>query len=190
VLVFVIAGTIADALSMGASGYLAAKSERDVYRYEIAKEREELRLMPEVEREELELIYEAKGMPAAQAQQLAAEVLRDPERALAEKTREELGIREAHTTPLREGWITGSATAVGAFIPVVPFLVLSGPAAVWTSFAVAMLAHFGVGAMRSAFTGRRGLRSGFDMLVVGLGVAGVGYLAGNLVAGWLQGLGG
>jgi VIT1/CCC1 family predicted Fe2+/Mn2+ transporter len=67
--------------------------------------------------------------------------------------------------------------------------VLGGRAAVWTSFAVAMLAHFAVGAMRSAFTGRPGLRSGLDMLAVGLGVAGVGYLAGDLVADWLQGLG-
>jgi predicted membrane protein (TIGR00267 family) len=108
--------------------------------------------------------------------------MRDPERALEEKVREELKIGVAHATPLREGWITGVATAVGAFIPVAPFLVLSGAAAVWVAFAVAMLSHFAVGAARSFFTGRGVFRSGIDMFVVGLGVAVVGYVVGDLVA--------
>lgn len=176
---------LADALSMGASGYLAAKSEQEVYEHEIAMEREEIRLMPEVEEEELALVYEAKGIEAPRARQMAAEVMRDPARALAEKVREELKIGEAHTTPLREGWITGLATAVGAFIPVAPFLVLRSEAAIWTAFALAMVSHFAVGAARSFFTGRSILRSGADMFVVGLGVAGVGYVVGDLVARWL-----
>jgi VIT1/CCC1 family predicted Fe2+/Mn2+ transporter len=82
---------------------------------------------------------------------------------------------------LREGWITGAATAVGALIPVAPFLLLSGPAAIWTSFTISMLSHFGVGGARSFFTGRGVIRSGLDMFVVGLGVAGVGYVVG----GWI-----
>lgn len=177
-----VAGLLADSLSMGSSGYLAAKSEEEVYAHEIAMEAEEIRLMPEVEAEELALLYQAKGIGAEQARQMAQEVIRDPARALAEKVREELKIGEAHTTPVKEGWITGSATAVGAFLPVAPFLVMSGPPAIWTSFALAMVSHFGVGAARSVFTGRGILRSGVDMFVVGLGVAAVGYVVGGLVA--------
>ena len=180
-----VAGAIADALSMGASGYLAAKSEQEVYEHEIAMEREEIRLMPEVEEEELALVYEAKGIEPARARSMAADAMRDPQRALDEQVKEELKIGTAHSTPLKEGWVTGLATVVGAFIPVAPFLVMSGPPAVWTAFAVAMLSHFGVGAARSFFTGRGLFRSGFDMFVVGLGVAGVGYLVGDLVAKWL-----
>ncbi len=177
-----VAGLLADALSMGSSGYLAAKSEQEVYAHEIAMEADEILMMPEVEAEELALLYQAKGIPAAQAHQMAQEVIKDPTRALAEKVREELKIGEAHSTPIKEAWVTGSATAVGAFLPVAPFLVLSGPAAIWTAFAVAMLSHFGVGAARSVFTGRGIFRSGVDMFVVGLGVAAVGYLVGGLVA--------
>jgi len=180
-----VAGMIADALSMGSSGYLAAKSEQEVYAHEIATEREEIRLMPEVEEDELALVYQAKGIEATRARQMAADVMRDPERALEEKVREELKIAEAHATPLKEGWVTGTATAIGAFIPVAPFLVLEGAAAMWTSFALAMLSHFGVGAARSLFTGRGVFRSGIDMFVVGLGVAVVGYVVGDLVAKWL-----
>lgn len=137
--------------------------------------------MPELELEELSLIYQAKGIPADQAGQLATAVMADPERALGEKVREELKIGEATSTPMREGWVTGVSTAFGAFIPVAPLLISSGPWAIWTSFAVAMLSHFGVGAARSFFTGRSVFRSGLDMFVVGLGVAVVGYLVGDWI---------
>jgi VIT1/CCC1 family predicted Fe2+/Mn2+ transporter len=176
-----IAGMAADALSMGASGYLASKSEREVHEHEIAMEREEIRLMPELEREELALLYQARGMTESQAQELAGRIMENPERALQEKVRDELKIGEPASTPMREAWITGTATAVGAFIPVAPFLLSSGEFAIWTSFAISMLAHFGVGAARSFFTGRSVVRSGLDMFFVGLGVAAVGYVVGEWV---------
>lgn len=180
-----VAGVIADALSMGSSGYLAAKSEQEVHAHEIAMERDEIAYMPELERDELALIYETKGMTPANAKALADEALKDPERMLQEKVQAELGISAPVSSPLREGWITGSATAVGALLPVFPFFILRGMPAIVTAFAVAMAAHFLVGAARSVFTGRGLIRSGIDMFVVGLGVAVVGYFAGDWVAGWL-----
>ncbi len=180
-----VAGMIADALSMGSSGYLAAKSEREVYAHEIAMEQEEIRLMPDVEEEEMALLYQAKGIEESQARRMARDVMADPVRALDEQVKEELKIGEAHTTPLREGVITGTATAVGAVIPVAPFLFLDGATAMWVSFGASMLSHFAVGAARSVFTGRGLFRSGFDMFVVGLGVAAVAYYVGDVVAKWL-----
>jgi vacuolar iron transporter family protein len=175
-----VAGLIADALSMGSSGYLAAKSEQEVYAHEIAMERDEVSLMPEVERDELALIYEAKGMTRESAEQLATSVMADPHRMLEEQVREELKIGAPGMSPLREGWVTGLATGLGAIIPVAPFFA-SGTPAIATAFTLAMLSHFLVGAARSIFTGRGVFRSGLDMFVVGLGVALVGYFAG----GWI-----
>jgi VIT1/CCC1 family predicted Fe2+/Mn2+ transporter len=182
VIVAGVAGIIADALSMGSSGYLAAKSEQEVYANEIAMERDEVALMPEVERDELALIYEAKGMSQESAYELATQVMGNPERMLEEQVQEELKIGEPHMSPMREGWVTGSATAVGAFIPVFPFLVWGGTTAVVIAFAISMLSHWIVGAARSVFTGRSVFRSGLDMFVVGLGVAMVGYFVGEWVA--------
>lgn len=182
VIVAGVAGLIADALSMGSSGYLAAKSEQEVYENETAMERDEIALMPEVERDELALIYEVKGMDKAQAHALATQVMADPERMLAEQVQEELKIGGHETSPWNEAWITGSATAVGALIPVFPFLVLQGATAIWLSFGLAMGSHFLVGGARSVFTGRGVIRSGIDMFVVGLGVAVVGYYVGEWVA--------
>jgi VIT1/CCC1 family predicted Fe2+/Mn2+ transporter len=180
-----VAGVIADALSMGSSGYLAAKSEQEVHAHEIAMERDEIAYMPELERDELALIYEAKGMKPENAHALATEALKDPERMLNEKVQAELGITAAGASPLREAWITGSATAVGALLPVFPFFILRGTPAIVTSFLVAMAMHFLVGAARSVFTGRGIVRSGIDMFVVGLGVAVVGYITGDWISGVL-----
>lgn len=177
-----VAGLIADALSMGSSGYLAAKSEQEVYDHEVAMERDEIALMPELEQEELALLYEAKGMSPRAAQELAADAARNPERMLREKAQLELGISGEAASPMREGWITGTATAVGALIPVFPFFITSGMVAIVLSFAFSMFAHFLVGAARSLFTGRGVIRSGIDMFVVGLGVAVAGYYAGEWIS--------
>ncbi|HYN80325.1 MAG TPA: VIT1/CCC1 transporter family protein [Gemmatimonadaceae bacterium] len=178
-----VAGAIADALSMGSSGFLAAKSEREVYDYEIAMEKDEIALMPEIERDELALIYEAKGMDRDLANTLATQIMADPARMLQEQVQEELKIGEQTISPVREGWVTGLATAFGAVIPVFPFFFTSGRLAILISFSVSMLSHFLVGAARSVFTGRSVFRSGLDMFVVGLGVAIVGYYVGDLVGG-------
>lgn len=177
-----VAGLIANALSMGSSGYLAAKSEQEVFANEIAMEKDEIALMPELERDELALIYEAKGMHADQAYALATEVMGDPDRMLAEQVQEELQISPHQDSPMREAWITGSATAIGSLLPVAPFFFFHGQLAIWVSFAIAMGSHFGVGAARSVFTGRGVFKSGIDMFVVGLGVAIIGYYVGEWIA--------
>ncbi len=182
ILISGLAGLFADALSMGSSGFLAAKSEQEVFEHEIAVEREELRLMPDLEEAELTLLYRARGVDAESARRVASELMRDPERALQEKTQLELGIGTRTMSPLREGWITGVATAFGAFIPVAPFLVFSGSVAIVTAIVISMLSHFGVGAARSIFTGRGAFRSGLDMFLVGMGIAILGYFVGENIS--------
>ena len=176
-----VAGAIADALSMGSSGYLAAKSEAEVQAHQIDMERHEMRLMPDLEEEELAVIYEAKGLPPERARETARAMMKDPAQALDAMVREELNIHPAELAPLKDGVVTGTATAIGAFIPIAPFFVMSHGAAVWTSLAISMLAHFAIGAARSLFTGRSVWASGRDMFVVGFGVAAVGYLIGEWI---------
>jgi predicted membrane protein (TIGR00267 family) len=176
-----VAGAIADALSMGSSGFLAAKSEAEVHAHQIQMERHEMQLMPDLEEEELAIIYEAKGLTPERARETAQAMMQDPTQALDAMVREELNIHPAELAPLKDGVITGAATAVGAFIPIVPFLIFEHWTAVWVSLAVSMLAHFAIGAARSLFTGRGIWASGRDMFIVGFGVAAVGYVIGELV---------
>ena len=176
-----VAGAIADALSMGSSGYLAAKSEAEVQAHQIDLERHEMRLMPDLEEEELALIYEAKGLPPDRARETAHAMMQDPSMALDAMVREELNIHPAELAPVKDGVVTGAATAIGAFIPIVPFFVLEHGVAIWTSLAVSMLAHFAIGAARSIFTGRSVWASGRDMFVVGFGVAAIGFAIGEWI---------
>jgi predicted membrane protein (TIGR00267 family) len=180
-----VAGAIADALSMGSSGYLAAKSEAEVQAHQIEMERHEMRLMPDLEEEELALIYQAKGLTPDRARETARAMMKDPSQALDAMVREELNIHPAELAPLKDGIVTGVATAVGAFIPIVPFFAMDHRAAIWTSLVVSMLAHFAIGAARSIFTGRSVWASGRDMFVVGFGVAAIGYVIGEWITRFL-----
>jgi VIT1/CCC1 family predicted Fe2+/Mn2+ transporter len=148
-------------------------------------ERHEMRLMPDLEEDELAVIYEAKGLTPERARETAHAMMQDPTQALDAMVREELNIHPAELAPLRDGVVTGSATAVGAFIPIVPFLTMEFGSAIWASLVVSMSAHFAIGAARSLFTGRSLWASGRDMFVVGFGVAAVGYAIGELVTRFL-----
>jgi len=185
VIISSVAGAIADALSMGSSGYLAAKSEAEVQAHQIEMERHEMRLMPDLEEEELALIYQAKGLTPDRARETARAMMKDPSQALDAMVREELNIHPAELAPLKDGIVTGVATAIGAFIPIVPFFAMNHGAAIWTSLVVSMLAHFAIGAARSIFTGRSVWASGRDMFVVGFGVAAIGYVIGEWITRFL-----
>ena len=180
-----ISGLVASAFSMGASGYLAGQSQLEVDQNEVNTQRAELLLWPEREEAYLATLYQEKGLSVTEAQTAAHRVMSDPEVALRELAREKLGIDEAGESPLREGVLTGLATVFGALVPIVPFFFTGGLLAITISFLISMGAHFLVGAARSTFTGRGWFRSGFDMFVVGLGVAAIGYVIGFLITGIL-----
>ena len=176
-----VAGALADALSMGSSGYLAAKSELEIHAHQIEMERHEMRLMPDLEEDELAVIFEAKGLTREGARDTARAIMQDPVQALDAMVREELNIHPAELAPVKDGFVTGTATAIGAFIPIAPFFVVEHWPAVWMSLAISMLAHFAIGAARSLFTGRSVWASGRDMFLVGFGVAAIGYAIGELI---------
>lgn len=168
VLISGLAGTVASALSMGSGAYLAAKSEREVHDAEIAREREEMRNNMEEEREELELFYELKGLSRAEAQQIVAQLAQNPDEMLQELVQEELGLTAEKTTnPYISALSAGLSTAVGAFIPIIPFFFLTGVAAILAAAIISLLAHFAVGAAKSVITTRSWWSSGLEMTIVG-----------------------
>jgi vacuolar iron transporter family protein len=172
------AGMLAGAFSMAAGEYVSVRSQRELFEREIAKEREELETSPAEEAEELELIYRAKGIPRAQAAQLAAALLSNPESALDTLAREELGLDPSELgSPWGAAGSSFLAFVVGALVPLLPFLLMKGPGALWISAAASGLSLFAIGATLSLFTGRSALWSGLRMLLVG----GVVALATNLI---------
>jgi len=176
ILISGLAGMIASSLSMGAGAYLAVKSEREVYEAEIAREKEEVEENPEEEIEEMSLFYQLQGFTPEESQKMAERLAEQPEQLVQEMAQSELGLSE-HRFPNQ--WKSSASaaisTAVGAFIPIIPFFFMSGIAAVIAAFAISILAHFAVGAAKSLITIRSWWASGLEMTIVGVIEAAVTY---------------
>lgn len=178
-----VAGLFAGALSMAAGEYVSVRSQREMYEYQIALEKEELDEYPEEEAEELALIYHARGMPLDKAREVSTEMMRDPAHALDVLAREELGLNPAS---LGSPWGAAAASflafAGGAFLPLVPILVGVLPARILSFTAgLTLIALFAVGMILSLFTGRSALRGGLRMVLIGAAAGTISYAIGHVL---------
>ena len=179
-----LAGTLASALSMGAGAYLAAKSQREVYESEVTREQKEIEEDPHEELLELELFYQLKGFSPEEARGMAERLQKDPKQFLRTLVHEELGLDAAtFPNPWRSMTSAGVSTAIGGFIPIIPFFFTVGMPAVIASFIISTLAHFVVGASKSLVTTRSWWASGTEMTLVGVLEAGITYGLGVAFAG-------
>ena len=178
-----VAGLLAGAFSMAAGEYISMRVQREVFERLIHLEAHEIGTEPDVEREELARIYEGKGISPELAARLADELMRDPRVALETHAREELGLdpEEGLGSPWAAAGWSFATFAVGATIPLVPFWLGSGNAAVIASALLSLGALFGVGAGMSFVTGRSPLVSGLRMLLIGSAAAAITYGVGTLL---------
>jgi len=171
-----LAGTMASALSMGAGAYLASKSEREVYESEVARERAEIEEDPHEELLELELFYQLKGFSPEESRSMAERIQQEPKQFLRTLVHEELGLsEESFPNPLRATLSATVSTAIGGFIPIIPFFFAVGMPAVVASFVISTVAHFAVGAAKSLVTTRSWWASGTEMTIVGVAEAAITY---------------
>ncbi len=178
-----LSGMIASALSMGSGAYLAAKSEREIYHAELAREREAITMNGAEARELLALYYQVKGLPEEDAFHVVDHIARDPDQMLRALASERLGAsEEALSNPLISATSGAVSTAVGAIIPVIPFFFMQGVPAVIAAAVVSLIAHFAVGASKSLITVRSWWSSGLEMTVVGAVEGAVTYGIGLLMA--------
>jgi VIT1/CCC1 family predicted Fe2+/Mn2+ transporter/demethoxyubiquinone hydroxylase (CLK1/Coq7/Cat5 family) len=176
ILISGLAGMIASSLSMGAGAYLAVKSESEVYEAEIAREKAEVEENPEEEIEEMSLFYQLQGFSAEEAQKMAQRLAESPEQLVQAMAQSELGLSEHRfPNPWKSSASAAISTAIGAFIPIIPFFFMTGLPAVVAAFAVSIVAHFIVGAVKSLITLRSWWGSGMEMTIVGVIEAAVTY---------------
>ena len=177
-----VAGLLAGALSMAAGEYVSVRSQRDMYEYQIALEREELAEYPEEEAEELALIYQARGLEIEQARAMARTLLSRPEQALDVLAREELGLNPDDLgSPLGAAVSSFLAFAVGASLPLLPFFVRGLTHPLWWTIGLTAVALAGIGLALSLFTGRGAWQGALRMLLIGGGAGVVSFLVGRLL---------
>ena len=179
VLISGLAGMLASSLSMGAGAYLAGKSEAEVYEAEISREKAEVEENPEEEIEEMALFYQLQGFSPEESQRMAERLAEQPEQMVQAMAQHELGLSEQHfPNPWKSATSAAISTAIGAFIPIIPFFFMSGIDAVIAAFVISILAHFAVGAVKSLITIRSWWASGLEMTIVGVIEAAVTYSLG------------
>jgi vacuolar iron transporter family protein len=176
ILISGLAGMVASSLSMGAGAYLAVKSEAEVYEAEMAREKAEVEENPEEEIEEMSLFYQLQGFSPEESQKMAERLAQQPEQFVQAMAQSELGLSEHRfPNPWKSSASAAISTAVGAFIPIIPFFFMSGIPAVIAAFIVSIVAHFVVGAVKSLITLRSWWASGMEMTLVGVIEAAVTY---------------
>lgn len=179
VLIAGLAGMFASALSMGSGAYLAAKSEREIYEAEYARERDAVENNEAEARELLSLTYQTRGLSAEDADHFVGHIAEKREQLVEALARERLHMSQEG---LSKPWISATSgalsTAVGALVPVIPFFFMAGIPAIVMAAIVSLLAHFAVGAAKSLITIRSWWSSGLEMTMVGLMEGVVTYVIG------------
>ena len=183
ILIAGVSGLLAGAFSMAIGEWVSVQSARELYQRQVRTEAAEIRSVPDEEQEELALIYEAKGLPRAEAEQVAKRLMSNEKEALDAMVREELGLDPSTLggSPYAAGGSSFVLFTLGAIIPLIPFLFTSGSAAVIAGIVTAAVGLFVIGALISLLTGRSAVLTGMRQLVFGLLAAGLTFGLGRLI---------
>jgi VIT1/CCC1 family predicted Fe2+/Mn2+ transporter len=179
-----VAGLVAGAMSMAAGEYVSVSSQADTESADLARERAELAADPDAEHRELAAIYMARGVDAATAAQVAAQMMGHD--AIATHARDELHINETTTArPVLAALASAGTFTVGAALPlllaaVLPMQMVVAGEAVGSILFLALLGAVGARAGGAAM-GRPVVRVVFWGALAMAITAGIGRLVGTSV---------
>ncbi len=178
---------IAGALSMALGAYLSTKAQHEFFQQEIAREQREIEEAPDHEREEVEEIYRGRGFTDEEIAIVTHRITADKERWLRFMLREELGItEETFDNPIESGAIMGVSFIIGALPPLLPYFFFTPATALRLTIVLSVLALFGIGVGKTRITKGRWLRSGLEVVVLGVIAALIGYGLGEVASNLLS----
>jgi VIT1/CCC1 family predicted Fe2+/Mn2+ transporter len=170
---------IAGAFSMAAGAYLSTKAEREVVERQVRAEYEHYAHEPYMAQEALLTSLEADGLTRDRAYRVVKLVSEERQTFFKTFREKVLGVGSTQErVPLSAALLMGASFAAGALIPLAPYLVLAGYAALWLAVGLTAAALFGIGVAKAVFSGGRLMASGLEFLLVAASAAGVGYLLG------------
>jgi vacuolar iron transporter family protein len=173
-----VAGLLAGAMSMAVGEWTSVRSQRHLVAAEIAVERAELARRPEAEEAELAGIFRSRGLPRELAATVARELSKDPEVAWRVHVREELGVDpDELPKPLVAAGSSLGSFAVGAFVPLAPYVF--GEGVLWLALVLGAAGLLAIGAGVARFTGRSTWRGALLQLALGVATAAITYGVGR-----------
>ncbi len=185
-----LAALVAGSVSMAIGGYVSVKSQQEFYASEIRRELQEMEMMPEHEREEVRQLYRAKGFDGPELERIVAAITSNRDVWLKVMMEEELGLFPEHDTqPVVSAAYVGISFALGALVPLLPYLFFPPLTALGVAVALAAVTLFSIGASKARLTRRHWLPSGLEIMGFGLLAAGIGYSIGWAVGQLVPDLG-
>ena len=175
-----VSGLLAGAISMAAGEYVSLRAQAELVERELEIERRSIAENPEAETAELAALYRERGLDPDHAKQVAEGLMADPEVALDVHAREELGVNPTQLgNPMVAAASSFGSFALGAFVPLVPWLGGGGNNAVWASVILGLSVAALVGAVLARLTERSVVRTVARQLLVVGGACGATYLIGT-----------
>lgn len=188
ILITLFAASIAGALSMAAGEFISGKSECDYFNHEVEQESLEIELCPEIEKEELRRIYKKRGFEGKLLEDIVNHISQNKKQWIREMVIDELGTTDLeHDHDLKEPLIIFVAFLIGASFPTLPYILMfnssiDGDLLFKISTGITIGGLFIAGAMKHFVTGVNWLKSGLEMLTVGLFAFGISYIIGSFVS--------
>jgi VIT1/CCC1 family predicted Fe2+/Mn2+ transporter len=173
----------AGSIAMGLGGYLAARSDREHYAAERARELRETEQIPKTELYEVAEIFRGYGLPEDQIAPILATISADKNRWVDFMMRFELGLEMPDPRRARRSAVTiALAYVVGGLVPLAPYMLTSSvERGLQISTVCTMVALFVFGYVKGKVTGMKAARSGFQTLGIGSLAAGAAFLLARLI---------
>ena len=176
-----LAATFAESISMAAVAYTSKLAERDFYESEVAREKKEMRDVPELERDEIKEIYKQKGFKGKILDEVVNVIVSNKKIWLETMMSDELKLAPVEKKrPFTAAFVVGFSAIIGSLIPLVPFFFVPIREGIIISIIISALTLFIVGAIKAFLTIGNWGRSGLEMAVIGTVSAMAGYGIGLL----------
>ncbi len=177
-----LAATFAESISMAAVAYTSSRAVNDAYKAEYEREEREVRDVPEMEREEIREIYRQKGFKGRDLEKIVKVITSNKKVWIDTMMSEELHLYKAeNANPWRVAGVVGFSSLIGSFIPLLPFFLFPIQQAIWWAIGFATLVLFAGGFVKAKLTTGNALRSGLEIVIVGMVAAIAGYLIGSFL---------
>lgn len=173
-----LAATFAESISMAAVAYTSSKSQVDFFKGVLKREHYLLHHEPQLEKREIHDIYYKKGFRGALLKKIVDKITSN-EKMWLDTMMKESNIPFVQYSPIKSAFIVGVSAILGSLIPVIPFLILSVHSGIVFSLLISATILFLAGACEGKITLRSWFNEGFQMMVIGLISATIGFLIGK-----------
>ncbi len=177
-----ISGLLAGAVSMAAGEYVSLQAQKELVERELLIERKSIDTNLEDETEELKAIYEERGLDPDLAEEVARQIMSNSDIALEVHIREELGVNpEQLGSPILAAGSSFVSFSFGAFVPLVPWLLGEGNAAIWVSAISGIMCTALVGGVLARLSGRSIIKTSLRQMSVAAAACSATYLIGSFL---------